>query len=142
MEQISKRDGKYFYGQQQCKSIDDAYGRFRDEYHKSLGRDATRRLNQLGQRSERLHGYGFVFPDEVQPNERFRVRGTTCCYILGLIGISYVRTIGIWDYGDVPDEDFDAWLDFVYRRGNRGLRTLGKGDKVGRTSTRLKKRYR
>lgn len=61
---------------------------------------------------------------------------------MGLVGISYVRSIGIWDYPDIAEDEFEDWLDWVYAKGSGGLKTVGVRDKVGRTSKRLNKRYR
>lgn len=142
MKDIVRKDGRLYYGNDLCKSADDAYRRFRKDYHESLGRNVHIRLDRLGHRKERIHGYGFVFSDGNSFGECFKDYGRTRCYILGLMGLSYVRSIGIWDYRMIPDEQFEDWLDWVFAKGSKALKTVGVTDKVGRTSKRLKTRYR
>ena len=140
MEQIVKENGVLYYGEEICVSVDDAYSKFRKDYHKSIGRASYKRLDRLGQRKERIHGYGFVF--EPGYSITHFTGKKTVCRILGLVGISYVRIVGIWDYSEVQDEDFERWIDYAFSRGSGALRTVGLNLKVGRTSKRLKKRYR
>ena len=142
MEQITRRDGIVYYGEQRCESIDDAYCRFRSDYHRGLGKEVYQRLDRLGQRVERIHGHGFVFAGGNSFGDKFKPLGRTKCRIMGLVGISYVRVIGLWDYPELQEEEFEQWLDWVYARGSGALRTVGTRDKVGRTSKRLKTRYR
>lgn len=142
MEQITRKDGRIYYGTKQCVSVDDAYSRFRDDYHRSLGREKSNRLDRIGQRRERIHGFGFVFSGDVPGLERFGCRGRYRCRLMGLVGISYVRGVGIWDYSDVGDAEFEEWLDWIFSRGNKSLITAGIRDKVGRTNKRKNTRYR
>lgn len=140
MEQITRdSNGDIFYGTHKCKSVDDAYHMFRTEYHIGLGRNAHKRLDRVCQRGEHVHGYGFVFSGgkQVRGGE-FPVRRVRC-HLMGLIGISYVRSIGVWDYADVPDDRFDDWLDTIYERGSGLLYTAGLRKSLGR---RVRKRYR
>jgi len=140
MEQITKRNGIYYYGESKCVDADDAYRRFRADYHASIGRSAFLRLDRLGQRMERVHGFGFEFLHRVLPP--VGCGGKTRCRFLGLVHLSYCRLVGLWDYSDIPEEKFDEWFDWAFSRGSGALRTLGKNRKVGRTSKTLKKRYR
>lgn len=138
MEKIARRNGVLYYGDKICSSVEEAYSRFREDYHKSIGKATYQRLDRLGQRIERLHGYGFVFDTEP---EEFPCKKTDC-RIMGLLGISYVRMIGIWDYPDVSEEDFDKWFDYAFSRKGKALKTVGRKLKTGRTSRRLKTHYR
>lgn len=142
MEQITRRDGTVYYGNRRCGSIDEAYLMFRSDYHRSLGRDVHRRLDRLGQRTERIHGYGFVFEGGNSFGDMYRSLGRTRCRIMGLVGISYVRSVGLWDCPDIPDGEFERWLDWAFARGSGALTTVGTRDRVGRTSRRLRTRYR
>lgn len=139
MEQIARIDGVLYYGSVRCKDIDDVYSCFRDDYHRSIGRDSNRRLNRLGQRKERVHGFGFHFTEE--PCSEYLTHRVDC-WLLGMLDICYTRSIGIWSYKDVPDEEFDAWLDTVLSAKVKHLRMRGFKDKVGRTSRQLKKRFK
>ena len=140
MEQITKRDGFYYYGEQRCDDASEAYSCFREDYHKSIGRDASRKLDKLGRRRERVHGFGFVFDKPVEkPGGHY---GRTRCWFMGLVGLSYCRLTGIMDCPDLPEEEFYKWLDWAFSRGSGALMTLGIKAKTGRTSKRLKKRYR
>ena len=142
MEQIILRNGALYYGEKRCRTIDDAYKYFRKDYHTALGKETHGRLDRLGQRKERIHGYGFVFSGQTGLDELFHGYKKIDCMIMGLMGISYVRVIGLWDYNKIPDDLFEDWFDWAFTKGNKALRTVGTKCKVGRTSKRLKTRYR
>lgn len=139
MEQITRIDGVLYYGSVRCKTIDEVYLHFREDYHRSIGRDSNRRLNRLGQRTELVHGFGFHFTDE--PDYTYLTHRVDC-WLLGMLDICYTRSIGIWSYREVPDEEFDTWLDTVLSAKVKHLRMRGFRDKVGRTSKHLKKRFK
>jgi len=143
MEQIVRRDGQIYYGERRCESADDAYCRFRDDYHRALGRRAYDRLNRFGRREERVHGYGFVHSAEV---DRGGMDGRTDrkvpVRILGLVEGAYCRGVGAWDIPCESEEEFDRWFEWAFSRGSGVLRLVGRKDKAGRTSKRLKARYR
>ncbi len=142
MEKITRYDGVYYYGGERCRGIDDAYSKFREAVHAEAGRRSPLRLDRLGSRKERVHGYGFVFERPLPDNDSFSSRIRTRCHILGFLGIGYVRSIGCWDYADIGEEEFDSWLDWVFTKGRGALRVVGNRDRVGRTSRRLHARYR
>ena len=142
MEQITKKDGVYYYGAEPCTDINDAYSRFRRDYHESLGRDVYGRLDRAGQRVERIHGFGFVFAGGQPDGAEFRNNKRVDCRLLGYLGIANCRILGIWDYGYITDEQFERWFDWALSRGSEALRLVGRKSKSGRTSKRLKKRFR
>lgn len=144
MEQIVRKDEGIYYGERLCRDAEEAYELFRNEYHASIGRKAFLRLNRLGQREERIHGYGFSFShpmsferDDGGAGGKVRVR------ILGLVDISYCRIVGCreWPCG-LSEDEFERWFDWAFSRGSGALRLIGKKDKSGRTSKRLKTKYR
>lgn len=142
MEQIERRDGAYYYGKTRCSTIDDAYDEFRAEYHSTLGRDSSRRLDRVGRRTERIHGFGFVFvgdPDE--PGGRV-VAGRVRYRLLGLSGIHYARIISAGDAPGLTEEGFERWFDRAFSAGSGMLRLERVREKSGRTCKRLKARYR
>lgn len=143
MEQIVRRDGRIYYGEQLCEDADDAYCRFRYDYHRSLGKRAYHRLNRLGQREERVHGYGFVFTHPVY----FRRNDGGACKpvnsrLLGLVEGAYCRGVGAWDIPCDNELEFERWFDWAFSKGSGAIRLVGRKDKAGRTSKRLKARYR
>lgn len=142
MEQITKIDEVYYYGAEPCTDIDDAYSRFRRDYHATLGRDVYGRLDKVGQRVERVHGFGFVFSDGKPDGREFEHHKKITCRLLGFLGIANCRIIGIWDYGDITEEQFERWFDWALSRGSGALRLVGRKSKSGRTSKRLKRRFR
>jgi len=144
MEQITKRNGKYYYGQSGCVSADDAYGRFRRAYHESLGREVFKRLDRIGQRVERIHGFGFDFSSEPGSDkfDSYRGFGKVRYRIFGLVGIAYCRGLGMWDIPFVSEDEFDEWFFWAFSRNSGVLTLVGKNQKTGRTSKRLKTRYR
>ena len=123
MEQIVRRDGQIFYGRIRCLDADEAYCRFRNDYHASIGRQAFLRLNRLGQREERIHGFGFDFTRRIgDPEDEFRRYGTVLYRMAGRIGISYLRVFGLFDYKSVPDEEFERWFDWALSRGSGAMK--------------------
>lgn len=142
MAEIIKHDGIYTYRDKDYVSADSVYEAYRYDYHKSLGKAVHNRLDRIGSRKERVHGFGFIFSDSEQGSSQNTYSRSYNCRLLGLMGICYVRTIGVWDYSDITDEEFDEWFDYVFSRGSGKIRTLGVNKKVGRTSKRLKTRYR
>ena len=143
MEQITKRDGLFYYGERKCLCADDAYCRFRDDYHRSLGRRAYERLNRIGQREERVHGYGFVFKSKMDCGGMDRGgNGKTPVRLLGIVAGAYCRGVGAWDIPCESEEEFERWFDWAFSKGSGALRLVGRNDKAGRTSKRLKTRYR
>lgn len=142
MEQITKRGGVYYYGDRECKDIDEAYERFRADYHASVGRNTHARLDRLGQRTERVHGFGFVFEGGIPYQAEFRDFPKVDCRLLGFLGIANCRIIGCWDFPDLDEETFERWFDWALSKGSGALRLVGRKYKSGRTSKRLKKRFR
>ena len=143
MEQIIRKDGQIFYGEKRCIDAEDAYCRFRADYHASIGREAFLRINRIGQREERIHGYGFSFAHMVSFGGDGRGDcGKVSYRILGLVGMHYCRIVGSWDLPGFTEEEFERWFDWAFSRGSGALRLVGKNDKSGRTSKRLKTRYR
>ena len=141
MEQITRRDGAIYYGEQRCVDVDEAYERFRADYHKILGRAVYKRLDRLGRRTERIHECGFILDSGGQMDSTFdgtpRVR-----YTMALVIFCYCRIVGSWDMLGVTDDNYDDWLFHVFSKGSKCLRLTGKADKSGRTGKRLKTRYK
>jgi len=146
MEQIRKEDGVYYYGNSACQTVDEAYQRFREEYHKSLGKQFYYRLNQLGRRTERLNGFGFVRSKGIQPPEWYKAGVVPCgrvpYYILGLVGIHYCRITGARFFPDTDEDRFWELFEWAFTRGSGVLKRVGTRDNAGRKSKILKKRYR
>ena len=83
MEKITRRQEGFYYGETKCSCADDAYRLFREDYHRSLGKNAYGRLNRLGAREERQHGYGFIFSERKECP--ISVVDKVPVYILGII---------------------------------------------------------
>lgn len=143
----------YLYDNWFCTNSDAAYEYFRKDYHKSLGKVATLRLDHIGNRKERIHSYGFVFSDSYLQSINATIPQIPAkrvkCYFMGLVGISYCRMIGIHDVlrsfpsaSTLSDEDYRRIIDRIFSSESRLLFQVGKKEKVGRTSKSLKKRYR
>ena len=143
MEQIVRKDGEVYYGSRRCRDVDDAYCRFRDDYHVSLGKLAYYRLNRIGRRQERIHGKGFEFSHPVSfERHDGGACGTVAVRLLGIVATSYCRVVGGWDVPCETEEEFWEWFDWAFSRGSRSLRLVGRNEKAGRTSDRIKTRYR
>lgn len=140
MEQINRTDGIYWYGKERCDDVECAYRRFREDYHRELEKAVYHRLDRIGQRKERIHGFGFVFDTDPERMDCGRVP----CRILGLARIVYFRIVGGWDIPDGSDDDFDRWLDYAFsaRYCREALVFDNRKDKAGRTSRRIRARYR
>lgn len=141
MEQITRRNGVIYYGEQQCVDIEDAYKRFRRDYHDGLGREVYKRLDRIGRREERIHGFGFIFDKSLDFGNDF----SGCArvpYRMALVGMFYCRFIGIEDIQNVPEDRYEDWFDWAFSKGSGALRLVGRKDGSGRTSKRLKTKYR
>ena len=137
MEQITKVDGKYYYGKTFCRDISEAYRLFRNDYHRSLGKRVYRRLDKAP-RQERVHGYGFVSSGASWDGDRRRVP----VRLLGLVCGSYCRMLGGWDVPCSTEDEFEQWFEWAFSKGSGALRLAGRKEKAGRTSKRLNARYR
>ncbi len=142
MEQIVSRGGVYYYGGESCADADDAYRKFRKDLHDSLGKEVFKRLDRIGRRRERVHGYGFFFDGGAPHSEEFAWMGRVPYRILGLVQTSYCRMIGMWDVPDMPDDKYERWLEWAFSYGTKCLRRVGTDEKVGRTGKLLNRRYR
>lgn len=143
MEQITKREGVYYYGKEKCSDADECYRLFRTDYNKSVGRAVKLRINRAGARRERIHGYGSFYtrPDIVFLNAPFKCR--TRYRILGITDISYCRVI---DRSDMPEclteENIFDWIDWIFLAGNKALQLTGKRRGTGRKSKYYNRKYR
>lgn len=142
MEQISRKDGIIYYGGQPCDDIDDAYMLFRRDYHDSIGRRAFSRMDRLGQRSERIHGFGFVFRGGHGLGSVVHGHRRRRCFLLGLVNLSYCWIVGLSDMARLDERELDGYIDMIFEKGSGMLKFIGKRDGHGRTSKLLKKRYR
>ena len=141
MEQITKLGGRYYYGNVECDGIEEAYSRIREDYHRSLGRRAFLRLDRLGQRRERLHGFGFHQLAGYEIPGEYKCRRVPY-YILGMLGISYVRIVGLWDLPDMPEEELEKYVEALFTRGSGMLSLRSRKGKAGRMDKRQKNKYR
>jgi hypothetical protein len=139
MEKIERRDGVIYYGSKKCSSADEAYLLFRSSYHESIGRTAYLRLNRLGSRKERVHGFGFVFDEPRRSQEDVR---RVPMYLLGIVAGAYCRMLDGRYIPDGTDKDIESWFDRVFEKGSGLTYLIGLRQKTGRTSKRLKTRFR
>lgn len=145
MEQITRAEGGgYYYGSHYCRTADDAYEHFRNDYNESMGRQLYKRLSRLGQRKERVHAVGFVFAPGMEPDgSEFEGLPRTKCRLLGFTGISLGRSVGCWDTPHFEDDEiYERWFDWAFSHGSNALRLVDLKHKHGRTNRKLRKRYR
>lgn len=141
MEKVVRIDGRIYYGREICSDVDHAYRLLRDDYHRELGKAVYRRLNRLGRRKERVHGFGYVFePGTSFPDFPKRL---VPARLLGIAAGAYCRSV---DGRDLPcgmgDDEFWQWVDWAFRKGAGIVRLVGRKEGYGRTSKRLNKRFR
>ena len=143
MEKITRLGGKIYYGDKVCKHVDAAYSLFREDYHRSLGKAVYRMLNRQP-RQERIHGHDSNLRNEEYEtlNGRYAKTSRVKCRIMGIVDISYVYMVGIWDCPDVDESEFDEYMDWLFDRRTRNLRIVGRGNQAGRTSDRNKVRFK
>lgn len=147
MEQIIRKNGKLYYGKQICSDGNDAYCRFRDDYHASLGKRVYRRLNSP-EREERIHGFHTYYTPEFERrldeeflrtvdegNKRIRY------YLLGIVQLSYCRMFSGADFPDYEEERFWRWLDWFILHAGELTTQVGRNEKSGRTN-KNKQKYR
>lgn len=142
MEQITKKGSSFYYGAVKCISSDEAYRMFREDIHSSIGRDSTKRLNRLGQRTDLIHWRGFVFDRGYFSPDRYEYDTAVNSRIIGIIGSSYCRIIGLWDIPDIDDAESDYFFDWLLEDGNRALRLTNRKGGLGRNNKRHNKNYR
>jgi len=143
MEQISRKDGVVFYGGLACESVNEAYKRFRTDYHEELGKRVYRRLDSR-KRVERIHGYKSYYSESRSRYlaDKFsgfpRVKG----WLMGIVGTSYCHAFGSWYMPEFKNED-DAWdfIDWMLDVNSDAVTIVGRKMKTGRTS-KNRKRYR
>lgn len=142
MEQITRKEDGIYYGNKLCRDADEAYELFRNDYHEWLGKRAYRRLNRVGSRKERVHGFGFCFDGGIErPAFYHDVHRRVDTRLLGLVCGSYCRKLGGWDIPDcVGDVEYDEWIDWALSDRSGAIRLVGK-TKVGRTSEIAKKKF-
>lgn len=142
MEQIVRRDGIVYYGDIPCKSVKEAYGRFRADYHGELGRRVYRRLDARARR-ERIHGFKSFYTERYSRYlaERFGGWGRVACTLMGIVGISYCYAIGGWGLPDLEEELMWEFIDYLMDVNADALKVVGRKAKTGRTA-KTKKRYR
>ena len=122
MEQIRRIDGKLYYGERECVDIEEVYRRFRDDYNRSIGKAVHLRLDRLGSRKERVHGFGIVRPysyvlQKCGPTVKVKYR------LLGLINLCYWWTV---DIQSVDEDIFDDWVDYAFTKDSGALMYVGK----------------
>lgn len=145
MEKIIRSGGVLYYGELPCRNPAEAYKRFRDDYNTSLGNNVKSRLNRVGDRRERQHGFGFVLEEDYsnELKRRFTDYDAVDIRLLGLVGLSYCWRISGAAFEHIDESEFDVWLDWVLDHSNRRARRFrGRRDHSGRTSSRLRTRYR
>ena len=141
MEQVTKKDGVLYYGEQRCGTIDDVYRRFRDEYNSLVGRAAYKRLSRVGSRSERIHEFGFVF-DTPSDKDKGLPWGKHTLKLLGLVCGSYIWDLDASRFPDMEEQELMSVLDSILEKGSKMMRKTGKTVGSGRNDKRLNKRYR
>lgn len=139
MEQITKIDGEFYYGDRLCTGPEDVYCRFRNDYNAATGRAAYRRLGRILRRTERIHEYGFIFDEQ----ERIQMEGKKIqLTLLGLVCGSYCWMLDGKDIPGNDEEDAERWIDLIFEKGCGIVYKKGKSIGSGRKSRRLKTRYR
>lgn len=134
MEQIRKIDGEYYYGEEKCKDANSAYTRFRNDYHAGLGRCVYKRLDRIGMRVERVHGFGFCFERPVATNPKWLKYRKVKYRLLGLLGTCYYRIFGVWDIPEVTDEEYEDWFDWAFSQHSTAITLTGRKDGFGRNN--------
>lgn len=124
MEQIRRINGIIYYGTEECVDIDDAYLKFREDYNKFVGKAVHLRLDRLGLRKERVHGFGIIRTGSYVPKKcgprKVKYR------LLGLINLCYWWTV---DITPVDEKDFEDWLDYALTKGTDALMYVGKANR-------------
>lgn len=140
MEQITRRDGRFYYGQKMCVDAGDAYRHFRNDYNASVGRVAYRRLNRIGSRKDRIRDIGFVLSK--RPECPIDNTAAVPVMLMGLLAGCYCKTIDGWNIpSGVTEDNFEEWINWVFCRGYKHYKLVGLGYKAGRTGKILRKRY-
>lgn len=138
MEQIVRIGDSLYYGKILCSSPDKAYRLFREDYHKEIGKDANRRLNREGQRTDVIHWGGFTLSE---PYYRLladkwggfpKVRSS----VIGILHTSYCRTIECQEFDNVDEDCIAELLDWVLSDKSKSLVLVNRKNGLGRTNKR------
>ena len=141
MEQITKIDGEFYYGDRLCTGPEDVYCRFRNDYNAATARAAYRRLSRILRRTERVHEFGFIFSQPAD-SPGIRCERRVQLTLMGLVCGSYCWMMDCTPLPDMDEDEEDMWLDGVLQKGSRAVYKTGKRRGSGRRSSRLKTRYR
>jgi len=114
-----------------CAGVEEAYLRFRDLWDGAAGRVASRRMAGRTRR-ERMAGGGTDVAGMEGLEERYGDVGRVRCYVLGMIGNSYVRVFRGWDMPPQWREDWRSFLAWMLGSSSR-WRECGRRAGVGRT---------
>lgn len=125
MEQITKKDGVLYYGDRRCRDIDEVYVLFRDDYNRRIGKAVYLRLDRLGQRKERVHGFGFVRRNGFVPTLR-RPVAKAKYRLLGLCCQSYWWSI---DVSNIDEDLFEEWVEYALTKDSKALTYVGRSNR-------------
>ena len=144
-----ERSGKaVLFDGTRCPSVSAAYQLFKSRYNKALGAATHLMLGHVGQRVERITRVGIDFDKEYKDTlcSKFGSSKKVKYYILGLIGVTYCRMFGSWDFGidlyDIDEEETEQYLDWLMCAGVGNTMLYGRRDQVGRTNTKSYKNGR
>ena len=114
-----------------CIDADDAYSRFKEEYHKSLGKRNFRRLDAKP-RTTRITEVGVRFPEwyAKELSEEFGNLPRVPYVIEGLIGTSYCRMFGSdWfpeEVAGFDDEKYERFIDWLLCAGMHNTKQISR----------------
>lgn len=139
-----RNDGLLYYGNTVCQSPDEAYKLFREDYHKSIGRDANRKLNREGQRTDVLHWKGFTLSKPYFEYLKSKWEGfqTVRSSVIGILQTSYCRTVACEGLEKVDDSSIDECLDWVLSDCSNVLVLVNRKNGLGRTNRKNKSTFR
>lgn len=125
MESVKRISGKLYYGDYECNDADEAYRKFRDDYNRKLGKAVRIRLDRLGSRKERVHGFGFVREDSFIP-KHCGPSTKTRYNLIGLYNLSYWWNI---DISQIDEDIFEDWVEFALTKKSGALTQVGRSNR-------------
>lgn len=128
-------DGLFVIDGERYDNVNQAYRAFRKSYNKFVGRVASRKIGAKVRKTVISHrGIDFEKEYSERLRQEFEGTGKVRCYVLGILGLSYVyifdepeSTTALFDY---DDDRRERYVDWLLSAGTTGVRMCGRMNRL------------